>query len=80
MMNPLHDPATAAAIWNAAMNGGVTKATRESLLALIEGATPAPVKGAEVRRSIEIVLSRVRMHEAMRRDLMSSLAAARARG
>lgn len=80
-MNPYHKPETAAAIWNAAINGNVSVGTRAQLLDLIQGTDPQEdhLPPGGVGRSIEVVLARVKMHEPMRRDLMRALTAHRAR-
>ncbi len=80
-MNPYHEPETAAAIWNVAMNGGLLPVYSRQLLELIEDAelTP-PISHKNITRSIEIVLSRVSMHGAMRRSVMAALIRERARG
>lgn len=74
--NPYHHPETAAAIWNVAMNAGLQRAHARQLLDLIEGVDLAGQKaqGQTIARSLEIVLSRVKMQEPMRRDAMWALA------
>lgn len=73
-MNPYHEPETAAAIWNAAMNGGLMKPHSRQLLDLIQGAEmTGPVGHNDITRSIEIVLARVKMHDPLRRNLMLAL-------
>lgn len=70
-MNPYHKPETAAAIWNAAINGNVSVGTRAQLLDLIEGVKiKPPISHTNIISSIEIVLSSVKMNEPMRRDLL----------
>lgn len=74
-MNPYHEPMTAAAILTVAKLPRLDRRHSLQLRQLLEdmdgpGSLPAP---ASDRRAIEIVLSRVRMHEPMRRDLMLRL-------
>lgn len=72
--NPYHEPQTAAAIWNVAMNGGLSRGNSRSLLDLIrEVDLQGPISHTMIVRSLEVVLSRVKMNEAMRRDVMSAL-------
>jgi hypothetical protein len=74
MKNPYHEPETASAIWNVAMNGGLRSPHRKQLLALIADCQLSfPVGPEQIVRSLEIVLSRVKAHDQLRRDLMSSL-------
>lgn len=79
--NPYHQPETAAAIWNVAMNGNLWERSASQLLGLISGVDitapefdrlPPPLV-----RSFEIVLARVKCHERLRKDLMVGLQWAR---
>lgn len=78
-LNPYHHPETAAAIWNVAMNAGLQHAHERQLLDLIRGVDlTAPGRPEQhIARSLEIVLSRVKMNEPMRRDAMWALARGR---
>lgn len=74
-MNPYHEPTTAAAILAVANIPRMNRYQALQLHQLIEdmegpGSLPPP---PSERRAIEIVLSRVKVYEAMRRDLMLRL-------